>query len=708
MASHDLLIEILTEELPPKRLQRLEDAFLQSVEQQLSEHQLAFSGIRSFATPRRLALMVESLADQQPPQKMERKGPSVAHAFDAEQQLTPAGEGFLRSCGITREQLQTIETDKGVCLYYAGEKVGLPITQLIPDIVKKALNDLPIPKAMRWGDHEFSFIRPVHSVMLLYGEQVIPAEFFGKQTSRCTQGHRQLSRGRIDISFPKNYAVELEEKGCVIVDRNERKAIILQQIDVILDALRDVLDRPTLQIAITQQQEYDDLLDEITALVELPKVLLCRFDPAFLNVPKEALMASMQGHQKCFAIADHSRQILPYFITVSNVHSDDETAVVRGNERVMRARLSDAKFFYESDLKTPLLDYSGRLATTIYQEKLGTLQDKVDRVVALAKRLVVHLKGDAGLSASVERAARLCRLDLFTQMVGEFPELQGTMGKYYALHSGEPSEIACAIEEYYWPRFSSDHLPTSPISVILALADRLDTMVGFFSIGCLPTGDKDPFGLRRAALGVIKIVIDNTLSVTIDGLVRDAIAVFPESFASPSTQVFLFFHERVKSVLLEKNIPSDVIHALPELLTQPLHHIVEWANALQSFKSHPDALSIVQADKRVKNILEKNKNSVIGIRTFSNDYVEKSIEISVFNAINETQKNILPRLQQLDYASALGMLARLKPIIDQFFDEVMVMAEDQQVRHNRFSLLKQLRELFLQCGDLSELQLPHD
>jgi glycyl-tRNA synthetase beta chain len=694
---HDLLIEILTEELPPKRLKLLEQAFLHSVRKQCADAELGFSHIQSYATPRRLALFVHKLIEQQPPQKVERKGPNIAQAFDANKQLTPAGLGFLKSCGITQEQLTTIQTEKGECLYYIGEKPGLSVDVLIPEIIRNALKELPIPKPMRWADHDFTFIRPVHSVILLYGERVIPAEFFGLQTHRMTIGHRQLSHSPIDISFPENYAAALEEQGCVMVDREERQAVILQQIDMTLHTLSEATSRGTLKIAIKEAQEYAELLDEITALVEWPKVLLCRFDESFLNIPKEALMASMQGHQKCFAIADEHDKLLPYFITVSNLQSEDESAIIRGNERVMRARLSDAKFFYESDLKAPLTSHSPRLDKTIYQEKLGTQKDKVTRVAKLAENIALNV-GASGWSpfstdmiALLKRAASLCKLDLFSHMVGEFPELQGVMGKYYALHDGESAAVAAAIEEHYWPRFAEDKIPTAPVSVALALADRLDTIIGFFSVGLIPTGDKDPFALRRAASGMLKIILENNLEINLQEL-------------SLTDHVIAFFKERFKTIAIEKGNDIDVFNAVNAISAPFLCDALSRMQAVQQFKTHSAAQALAQANKRVSNLLIKNN---VDDQNFNFKLVlcESDAERILIQKIIDAENRIEPLLKTSGYTNALLVLAELKPSIDQFFEDVMIMAEDLEKRHNRLTLLKKLRELFLKVADLAELQL---
>lgn len=676
MEHHDLLIEIFTEELPPKRLSLLEKAFEDGIRTRLIEAELSFSTVRSFATPRRLALLVSKLADQQPTQKIERKGPNVKQAYDTEGKLTPAGKGFLNACGITIDQLSTIQTDKGECLHFVGEKPGLPVTTLIPEVIKATLKELPIPKPMRWGNHDFSFIRPVHSIIVLYGETVIPTEIFGLQSSHLTRGHRQLCHENIVIGFPDVYETEMEETGFVVVDAEKRKAIILDQINTLLQQ----------KFSGKAQAKIDsDLLSEVVSLVEWPKVLLCQFDKAFLTVPQEALIASMQGHQKCFPVKDQNDTLLPYFLTVSNLDSEDKEAIIHGNERVMRARLSDAKFFYETDLKTKLDTYTPRLANTIYQEKLGTLQDKVDRITKLAVYFAKQLGADITLT---KRAAELCKLDLFTHMVGEFPELQGIMGKYYALHEGETPEIANAIEEHYWPRFSDDKIPTAPISIALALADRLDTVISFFSIDLAPTGSKDPFALRRAASGFLKIVIENTLDLNLKEILK-------------SDALIEFFKERFKTLALEKEMTVDVFNAIPLYALQQPYSAILRMQAVQKFKSNPVAPMIIQANKRVKNLLSK-KSYGLATCAVTASLFEKEIEQKLLNQIGKA--DIYHLLDKHDYSNALLELAALAPIIDQFFAEVMIMTENLEVRENRLQLLHNLRFLFLRIADFAELQ----
>ena len=676
---HDLLIEICTEELPPKRLSMLEQAFFSSIKKQLQEAQLDFSDIKSFSTPRRLAVLVYQLAEQQPTQTIERKGPHVTQAYDAQGQLTPAGKGFLHSCGITQDQLSTIKTDKGECLHFIGEKPGLDVTILIPEITHTALRALPISKPMRWGNNDFQFIRPVHSIIVLYGQHVIPVKLFGLESDRISSGHRQMCHEKIVIGFPEQYETELEQKGFVVASAKKRQYIIIDQINSILE---NKFSEKTLA------KLDPDLLEEVSALVEWPKTLLCQFNDTFLTVPQEALIASMQGHQKCFPITDQHNQLLPYFLTVSNLDSRDESEVIRGNERVMRARLSDAKFFYETDLKTPLESYLPKLDAIIYQEKLGSLADKVDRVTKLAISFADLLKIDADL---VKRATKLCKLDLLSHMVGEFPELQGVMGKYYALHAGENLAVAAAIEEHYWPRFAEDKIPSAPVSIALALADRLDTIVGFFSIGLIPTGDKDPFALRRAASGILKIIVENQLAINLKEL-------------NLSENILAFFKERFKTIALEKGNDIDVFNAVTTISPPILCDALARMQATQAFKTHPTAQALVQANKRVSNLLIKNNFDDQNFN-FSLDLCDIEIEKTLSQQITETENNIIPLIKKRAYSEALELLAELKPTIDQFFADIMIMTDNQEKRNNRLAVLKRLRALFLKVADLAELQL---
>lgn len=708
MEHHDLLIEILTEELPPKRLPILEHAFAQSIHDELKQSGLDFLQVKSYASPRRLAVYVEKLSSEQAPQNKEYLGPNVKLAFNAEKELSAAGLGFIKKYGLNKDQIKIIHTDKGDCLYYCEETAGQSIDQLLPKILQQVFKSLPIPKPMRWGNYDFSFIRPVHSIILLYGERVISGEFFGKLSQRGTYGHRQLSHKKIEISFPINYTEELEDQGCVIVDSKKRKQIILDQIHSILKNLSEEKIGQSLKIAISSEKEYEQLLDEVTSLVEWPQALLCHFDEIFLTIPKEVLITSMQSHQKCFAISDEKGNLLPYFITISNLDSEDESAIIKGNERVMRARLSDARFFYESDLKASLLSFSPLLKNTIYQEKLGTLEEKINRIEKLIPHIIENLSLNhkeyrkEALLSDTKKAALLSKLDLFSHMVGEFPELQGIIGKYYAQEEGQPAAISQAIEEHYWPRFAEDQIPSQPLSLVLALADRLDTITGFFSIELRPTGDKDPFGLKRAALAVLRIILENQLSLDLAKIIE----ISEKAFNSRENQSYVmpFFIERFKTLALEKNITLDVFHSVMNIPFQSPWDALLRMIQVQEFKKNPACETLIKANKRVKNILTKNKIHYDS-DLFDDDLCEYNIEADLYNEIHQIKEELNSLVKKSDYFNALLKLAKLKPYVDAFFNEVMIMTDDLNKRHNRFIILKKLQELLLYIADFSELQL---
>lgn len=687
MQSHDLLFELLTEEFPPKQLLLLAHVFLESVRRQLVTLKLHFTHIQTLVTPRRLAIVIQQLAVQQPPQKIEYKGPPVHQGRDAAGNFTVAGQGFLKKYRLKPEKVTTWVTDKGEFLYYSEEVPGLSVDALLPNILKNALKELPITKPMRWAHHDFTFIRPVHGVILLYGARVIPAEFFGLTTQRSTYGHRQATPSRITIDLPQHYALRLQESG-VMVDHVVRKKKIMSQMATLLDQLGQNLNTANVKIAIIDPQDYENLLDEVTALVEWPRALLCRFEEHFLQLPPEALMASMQHHQKCFGVTDAMGTLLPYFIAVSNLYNDEVSAVIQGNERVMRARLADAHFFYTTDLKLPLEAYMPRLAATIYQEKLGTLQDKIKRWIPFLQQFSAPHMVEA-----VCRAAQLCKLDLFSQMVGEFPELQGTMGKYYALQAGESIAIAAAIEEHYWPRYAEDTLPTAPISILLALADRLDTILGFFQIGIIPTGSKDPFALRRAAASILKIILKNQLTFDL----RDVFFLF---YPDITAAVAEFFQERFKTLALEQGITPDVFQAACGVIPYKIYYTFQLMQALQGFKAHPALPRLVQANKRIQHILAKN----VPTQTLCSGGIgpERS-EQRLWKHMVAIEQAITPLLEKFDYAPVFLQLAELAPSIDDFFEHILVMTDDLMLRASRLNLLYRLHRLFSQVARFEEM-----
>ena len=699
MTHHDFLLEIFTEELPPKALKKLSQSLQENIESGFRAAELAFDRISAYATPRRLAVIVHALAESQPAQKIERKGPAVAQAFDANGEPTKACLGFLTACGIGIEATCRIKSDKGEWLCYQGEKAGERCIDLAPHIIQKALRQLPIPKPMHWGNHPEAFVRPVHAITLLYGEEIIHTTLLGIESNRVIYGHRFMSKQPITLRVPGEYETQLKKQGFVIADFEERKKTIL---DKIISLTHEKFGHSASAVI------NHDLLEEVTALTEWPHVLICQFDYDFLRVPKEALISSMQDHQKCFAIIDNNQKLLPYFVTVSNLDSKDVPQVIHGNERVMRARLSDAKFFYETDLQQPLSARIERLKSVTYQEKLGSIFDKSQRVSSLAQALL----NEMGFSKSItvqqtQRATELCKTDLLSQMVGEFPELQGIMGEYYAKHDGEETAVAIALREYYQPRNAQDELPKTALGQLLAVADRMDTITGIFAIKQLPTGDKDPFALRRAALGILKILLEKNSDLDLTTLISLSIAQFSAKTIENSElkeNLLAFFYSRLKYLVLDKDITPDVLQSVVKLnITQPSDALSRM-QAVQAFKKLEAAEALTNMNKRVNNLLNKNADENLASISIDNNLFEKLIENKLHQAVLEKSETTQALLAEKKYAELLKSLADLKPITDQFFEEVMVIVEDRKLKNNRLTLLTTLRKLFLQVADIAELQ----
>ncbi|MFN3234847.1 MAG: glycine--tRNA ligase subunit beta [Gammaproteobacteria bacterium] len=689
----DFLVEIQTEELPPKMLRGLSIAFEKYLVHGLHGAHLIFEESRCFAAPRRLAVYVKKLSAHQPNQTQERKGPAVQAAYDDKGKPLPAAVGFAKSCGVEIDDLTTIKTDKGEWLYYKKQIPGKQTPDLLLDIVKRALDQLPIKRRMRWGSHQESFVRPVHSVVMMFDSKVIEGRLFDITIDEITYGHRFLSRGHIALRSPAAYEEQLENEGFVIVDFEKRKALIRDQIESLLrekweGEFKAVVD--------------EDLLDEVTSLVEWPVAMVGEFDKKFLKVPKECLVSAMQDHQKSFPVVDDKQALQPYFIFISNIVSEKPEEVVKGNEYVMRARLSDAAFFYEMDCKAPLVECVEKLRSITDQEKLGSLYDKTKRLQAIAKNIAPLVNAN---KKNAERAAFLCKADLVTDMVGEFPELQGIMGSYLAKRDGEDDAVAEAIREHYLPRFSGDILPESDEGLALTLADRLDTLVGLYALHGAPTGDKDPFGLRRAALGVIRVLIEKSLSLRLSELITIAMAVFPEKLIKPSLgdEIKSFCIDRFRSYAFDQAMTPDVFTAVEHLGIDAPFSAFMRMQAVKHFKTLPEAQALAAANKRVSNILVKQasdfKESHIDKKLFETD-----IEKALASAIAEKEKSIQPLLSDGDYQEALISLATLRSDVDAFFDQVMVMVEDDKVRKNRLGLLLQLRQLFLQVADIAYLQ----
>lgn len=690
-AHHNFLVEIHTEELPPKALKKLSLSFEQGIKNGLQEQGLEFKETKRFATPRRIAVIVSDLADKQKPQSIARKGPALSQAYDADNNPTPAALGFAKSCGVELSEIATQKTDKGEWLYFESEKPGSNTGELLADIVKQALNKLPIAKPMRWGNYDEAFVRPVHSIIMLYSETVIDAEFFDLKTGRQTQGHRFLAKDTLTIGFADEYESILENKGFVIADFERRKAVIKENIE---EKVREQFNGKTKAVI------EADLLDEVTALIEWPEVIICQFDEAFLEVPKEALVSSMQEHQKYFSLVDNDNNLLPYFITVSNITSQSPKLIINGNERVMRARLSDAQFFYQTDKKSTLESQVDALKTITYQHKLGSVFDKTKRVEKIAQGLAAAFAHD---SAHVIRAAQLCKADLTTQMVGEFPDLQGTMGRYYALNDNEEAQVALAIYEHYLPRSANDDLPSSLDGALLAIADRIDTLVGIFGINQQPSGDKDPFALRRAALGILKITLAQKLNYSLSELIAKTMESYSSGLLenkNTQNEVLTFLIDRFKVHAKELGYDANIFQSVVKQ-DNPYDMLIRM-QAVKGFKAQEACQSLASANKRVSNLLAKQKHAID--TTIDETLFTEDEEKTLNKAINENEQLLMPLIDKKNYEEALTQLANLKDSVDAFFDKVMVMTDDKKLKNNRLALLKRLRDLFLQVADIAELQ----
>ena len=692
MVRHDFLVEIHTAELPPKALPLLAQHFLADIQSRLTKLDLAFADASVYATPRRLAVLVKKLAEKQSDSVVERKGPALAAAYDHEGKPTAPCVGFARSCGVSPEQLMTIKTAQGEWVGFQQYVAGKTVHELLPTVVQQSLAALPIPKRMRWGNHTAEFVRPVHSVMMLYGKEVIEADILGCRTGRLTRGHRFHSKGWISIASPSRYVKMLENKS-VIVDFERRKQMILEQTNALVK--KTVGDAAHAVIS-------DELLNEVACLVEWPVAVCGSFDRNFLRVPQEALMSAMQDHQRYFPLVDDAGKLLPNFVTISNIESADESQVIAGNERVLRARLSDAAFFYETDKKIRLADRVDKLKEIVFQAKLGTLFDKSERVALLAEHIAKQIQANP---AHAKRAALLSKTDLTTEMVGEFPELQGLMGRYYALNDAEPMAVANAINEHYMPRFSGDALPATLEGAALAIADRIDTLVGVFGINQAPTGDKDPFALRRAALGVLRIMIEKKLNLDLRELLACARKNYAVSLENQDveTQALDFMLERLRPWYLDQSITPDVFASVAALGLACPYDIHRRIQAVQHFRQLPEAASLSIANKRVSNILAKS-DSAISAEHLNDNLFDHDAEKTLAHFLMQKRAEVASLSQKGRYTEALEELAELRSPVDDFFDHVMVNVEDQPKRENRLLMLKQLRELFLHVADIALLQ----
>ena len=688
MTTQNFLVEIGTEELPPKALKTLATSFADNVEAELNQAGLTFDKIEWFAAPRRLAVKVLNLATQQPSKEIEKRGPAVSAAFDAEGKPTKAAEGWARGCGITVEQAERIATDKGEWLVHRAKIEGQPTKTLLNGIVANALAKLPIPKPMRWADKTVQFIRPVHTVTMLLGDELIEGEILGVASARTIRGHRFLGEKEFEIQHADQYPQLLREKGSVVADFNERKAEILAKSQAKATALGGVADIE------------ESLLEEVTSLVEYPNVLAAKFEERFLAVPAEALVYTMKGDQKYFPIYDKDGKLLPHFIFVSNINPEDPTAIIEGNEKVVRPRLTDAEFFFKTDLKQKLVDRLPRLETVLFQQQLGTLKDKTDRIEQLAGEIAKQIGAD---EAKAKRAGLLSKCDLMTNMVFEFTDTQGVMGMHYARHDGEDEEVAVALNEQYMPRFAGDELPKSLVASAVALADKFDTLTGIFGIGQAPKGSADPFALRRAALGALRIIVEKNLPLDLEDLVKKSAALFGDKLTNQSVvaDVVDFMLGRFRAWYQDEGIAVDVIQAvLARRPTRPADFDAR-VRAVSHFRTLDSAEALAAANKRVSNILAKADAAIGEINlTACVEPAEKALAEAVLALRTEVQ----PLITQGDYTAVLDKLANLRAPVDSFFDNVMVNAEDPALRQNRLAILNTLQDLFLQVADISVLQ----
>lgn len=742
----DFLVEIGTEELPPKALRTLELAFAQAVTAGLARHALAHGAVASFATPRRLAVRVRGLATRQDEQEINRRGPPIAAAFDAQGQPTRAATAFAASCGVAVEALERVAEGKGSFLYFRGRKSGAQTSELLPAIVGAALEALPIPRRMRWGAGEAQFVRPVHWIVMLLGRDVVPARLLDIEAGRCTYGHRFHAPGALTLETPEEYERLLESSGRVLAG---------------FEARRERIRTGVTELAMREGGEAlldPELLDEVTALVEWPVPLAGRFEARFLALPREVLISTLQAHQRYFPLAaaprragdgeTAGRELLPGFITVANIESRQPVRVREGNERVVRPRLADAAFFWEQDRREPLAARRERLDRVTFQSRLGSIGDKARRVQALATEIAAAAGADP---ATVARAAELCKCDLLTAMVGEFPELQGIMGTYYALADGEAQAAALAVREHYQPRGAGDELPASPAGIALALADRLDTLAGIFAIGEKPSGTKDPFGLRRAAIGVLRILLEKRVELELPAVLAQAVqravadssriaaaaatrpadgaggggtaaaaasrkstrSEAPVDSGGVAVAVYEYLMERLRAHYLERGA-TGTVQATPPITTEMFDAVLETRpaspldfdarlSALSAFLELPEAAALTAANKRIANILRKSAGGETIAARVDAASLRDEAEIRLCDAVTGLRDSVAGATARREYASALGLLAQLRPAVDAFFDQVMVMAEDPRLRANRLALLGELRSLFGGIADLSRL-----
>uniref|UniRef100_UPI003FD593A7 glycine--tRNA ligase subunit beta n=1 Tax=Psychrobacter faecalis TaxID=180588 RepID=UPI003FD593A7 len=694
-----ILFELGCEELPPKSLKPLRDALQASVTEQLNEAEIGFDSIKAFAAPRRLAIRIEGISDKQPDRSEQKRGPAIKAAFDSDGNPTRAAMGFAKGLGIDASELITINTDKGDYVGYEQIIQGQATTELLPTIFQTALDNLPIAKRMRSGASRNEFVRPVQWAVLMQDDAVIDATIQGHQTGKQTRGHRFHSPDYHEITHANDYEQLLDDLK-VVADFDKRQTLIKNQVKTLAD---EVNADPIVP---------QDLLDEVTALVDFPVALRANFEARFLQVPQEALISTMQADQKYFCLTDKAGKLQPYFIFITNIESKDPNQIIEGNEKVVRPRLADAEFFFLQDQKQPLFALTESLKTRVFQDKLGTIWEKSERIAKLAA-FIATLMQQQGRDINVDetvRAAILSKADLASSLVGEYPELQGIAGTYYARLNDEPEAVAASLQEQYLPKFSGDVLPQTPIGICLALADRLDTLVGIFAIDQAPTGSKDPFSLRRSAIGILRILIEKQLPINLVALVEQAIKGYSTSEGSKIakmgdtfTQVMAFLNSRYRAMYTEQGISVDTIQAVQAINPHMPLDFDQRIRAVQTFSELPQAEKLADSNKRVANILAKSEVNVAD--TVDEALLSEAAEQTLYQAVQQAQMAVKPLLETADYTQVLQTLVSLDAPLTQFFADVMVNSEDAALKNNRLALLKQVRALFLTVADISELQL---
>jgi glycyl-tRNA synthetase beta chain len=710
-----LLIELLTEELPPKALEKLSTTFANEVFAALKEQALLSntSVLTPYATPRRLALSITDVLQQQPDRIVERKGPAVNAGLDAEGKPTKALEGFMRSANVSLGQLKRTGEGKAECFVARIEQKGKSLDEYLQEIVIQALKKLPVPKVMRWGDSEHQFVRPVHGLIILHGKRVVKAEVMGLSSGNVTSGHRFMCSEPVKIANADDYEATLARDGRVVASFAQRRETIVARLDDLSEQNNAIwvghanLDlEKLLSMSNEERSVLSSLLDEVAGLVEWPEVYVGEFEKEFLGVPQECLILTMQQNQKYFPLLNASTgKLLNKFLIVSNMQVTDPHHIIEGNERVVRPRLADARFFFNQDRKQKLESRVKKLGSVVYHNKLGTQLQRVERITTLTGTIARLLEAD---KAKAELVARLCKADLLTDMVGEFPELQGIIGRYYAFHDGEDLEVANAIEAHYHPRFAGDSLPLGAVACSVALADKLETIIGIYGIGQVPTGDKDPFGLRRQALGILRILIETPLDLPLPALLKATAENFPKGMLSPTVAVDVegFMMDRLRGYLRDRSFDVSHIEAVLAVLNGRLHEVVPRLQGVRSFAAMAVSKDLAAANKRVQNIMRKNQEELGGAiagAAFDTSLMTDEAEINLYQAMVDIAPFAQGYFVRGEYGQNLKALVTLKSFIDDFFDQVMVMAEDQKLRINRALLLKQLGSLMNQVADISKL-----